>query len=61
MKSGIIYADLINTVSEKYSLEIQTPELRKVWMGSFVRDLRRRTVLSMGSTITADLKLIKDL
>ena len=27
MKSGIIYADLINTVSEKYSLEIQTPEL----------------------------------
>ncbi|NLO89138.1 MAG: glycogen synthase GlgA [Clostridia bacterium] len=26
MKGGIIYADLINTVSNKYSLEIQTPE-----------------------------------
>jgi len=26
MKAGILYADLINTVSDKYSLEIQTPE-----------------------------------
>lgn len=26
MKAGIIYADLINTVSNKYALEIQTPE-----------------------------------
>lgn len=27
MKAGILYADLINTVSDKYSLEIQTAEL----------------------------------
>ena len=26
MKAGILYADLINTVSKKYALEIQTPE-----------------------------------
>jgi starch synthase len=26
MKSGIVYADMINTVSQKYSEEIQTPE-----------------------------------
>lgn len=26
MKAGIVYADVINTVSKKYSLEIQTPE-----------------------------------
>lgn len=26
MKAGIIYADIINTVSEKYALEIQTPD-----------------------------------
>ncbi|MCX8116717.1 MAG: glycogen synthase GlgA [Desulfobacterota bacterium] len=26
MKAGIVYADLINTVSQKYSQEIQTPE-----------------------------------
>jgi starch synthase len=26
MKSGIVYADIINTVSQKYSEEIQTPE-----------------------------------
>ena len=26
MKAGIVYADLINTVSDTYSLEIQTPE-----------------------------------
>ena len=26
MKAGIVYADVINTVSQKYSQEIQTPE-----------------------------------
>ena len=26
MKAGIVYADVINTVSRKYSEEIQTPE-----------------------------------
>ena len=26
MKSGIVYADVINTVSQRYSEEIQTPE-----------------------------------
>ncbi|MGB9920506.1 MAG: glycogen synthase GlgA [Moorellales bacterium] len=27
LKGGLVYADLINTVSKKYALEIQTPEL----------------------------------
>ncbi len=27
LKAGLVYADILNTVSEKYALEIQTPEL----------------------------------
>jgi starch synthase len=35
MKAGILYADLINTVSKKYALEIQTPEFGERMDGLF--------------------------
>ena len=32
MKAGLLYGDVINTVSKKYATEIQTPELGEGWM-----------------------------
>ncbi len=31
MKAGIVYSDVINTVSRKYSEEIQTPNMVMGW------------------------------
>ena len=34
LKAGIVYADLINTVSQRYSQEIQTAEFGWAWRAS---------------------------